>query len=204
METKINKAFLIFTGLLFSVQAIMAQHHEMSSMQKKNTFLTMMDTMMKEMDNAPLPGTFEADFMSQMIPHHQGAIDMATYQVKHGKNFEMIQLAKSILTEQSNEIVLMNLWLNQPFEISSKSNKDFTTEINKTMTVMMENMPLNDKLNNVDKSFAMVMVPHHQAAIDMAKVLLKFSKDPKSISFANHLISSEQIEIEQMNAFIKH
>jgi uncharacterized protein (DUF305 family) len=72
-----------------------------------------------------------------------------------------------------------------------------------SMMVMMKNMPFNDKLTDVDKAFAMVMIPHHQAAIDMAITLIKHSTSEQVSMFARQLISAEQIEIEQMYAFIK-
>ena len=70
------------------------------------------------------------------------------------------------------------------------------------MTVMMDNMPPNDKLTDIDNAFAMVMIPHHQAAIEMAIPLVQHSTNKQVITFAKQLISAEQIEIEQMKAFI--
>ena len=59
---------------------------------------------------APPTGNPDEDFVIQMIPHHQGAIDMAEALLVHGKDPELRQLAKSIIAEQQNEIQIMRSW----------------------------------------------------------------------------------------------
>lgn len=73
-----------------------------------------------------------------------------------------------------------------------------------SMTVMMENTPSGSSLKNTDQAFAMVMRPHHQAAIDMAKAAIGSTTDQQTIAFAKQIISSEQVEIEQMSLFLNH
>ena len=46
-----------------------------------------------------------------MIPHHQGAVDMARALLAHSKDPELRNLAQAILVEQANEIALMRAWL---------------------------------------------------------------------------------------------
>ncbi len=70
-------------------------HHDAS----KNIFVSQMDTMMMNMDTVKQTNMAETDFLNLMIPHHQGAVEMALYEVAHGSNKEMIQLAKSIIAE---------------------------------------------------------------------------------------------------------
>ena len=70
---------------------------------QKDTFLRMMHTMMVKMEDQNGASVEEA-FIRQMIPHHEGAIEIAKYEVQFGKNVEMVQLAKSILAEQRVEV----------------------------------------------------------------------------------------------------
>ncbi len=53
---------------------------------------------------------FDKAFISEMIPHHQGAIDMAKLVEKNAKHQELKDLAKDILTTQANEIKQMREW----------------------------------------------------------------------------------------------
>ena len=48
-----------------------------------------------------------------MLPHHQGALDMAKAELLHGKNPQMRGLAQEIITDQQSEIELIHLWLRQ-------------------------------------------------------------------------------------------
>jgi Domain of unknown function (DUF305) len=72
-----------------------------------------MDRMMAGM--AVLPsGDVDQDFAAGMIPHHQGAIDMAQAELRYGRNEQLRRIAQEIIVEQQQEIVAMRLALGQP------------------------------------------------------------------------------------------
>lgn len=56
-------------------------------------------------------GNPDVDFAKGMIPHHQGAIDMAKVVLKYGKDPEMKKLAEEIIKAQDTEIAFMKGWL---------------------------------------------------------------------------------------------
>jgi uncharacterized protein (DUF305 family) len=66
--------------------------------------------MMRAMDK-PFTGMPDVDFVRGMIPHHQGAIDMAKVQLKHGKDPELRKMAEKIIADQEREIAEMQTWL---------------------------------------------------------------------------------------------
>lgn len=88
----------LFAVIILTAESATAQSMSMQMDDKpRNRFLLMMDTMMSKMARLPKPASVESDFNLQMIAHHQGAVAMARYEISHGRDFTMIQLAKSIL-----------------------------------------------------------------------------------------------------------
>ena len=79
-----------------------------------------MDTMHVAMGAVERSGDSDADFVRLMLPHHQGAIDMAKTELLHGEDPQMRRLAQEIVTDQQSEIVLMQLWLKQRKAVTSK------------------------------------------------------------------------------------
>jgi uncharacterized protein (DUF305 family) len=74
---------------------------------------TDMKGMMMDM-NAALKGKvgddFDKAFLSEMVVHHQGAVDMAAEVLKVSKRPELLKLAQDIITAQNKEIEMMNTW----------------------------------------------------------------------------------------------
>lgn len=58
-------------------------------------------------------GNTDTDFVKSMIPHHQGAIDMAEVEMKYGKNPQARKFAEDIIKAQRAEIEEFNKWLRE-------------------------------------------------------------------------------------------
>lgn len=52
---------------------------------------------------------------------------------------------------------------------------------------------------DIDRNFVALMVPHHQSAVEMARVYLQHGKDPELRRLSENIIASQEAEIRQMN-----
>lgn len=66
---------------------------------------------MQALTMQPPSGNVDLDFVREMIPHHQAAIDMAKIELEQGKDPEIRALAEAIVAAQEEEITTMQAWL---------------------------------------------------------------------------------------------
>lgn len=109
----------IFSALALAGPAIAQQHHghgahgapaKTTDSAATTAYKAANTRMHKDMDIA-FTGDADADFVRGMIPHHQGAIDMAKVMLAHGKDPELKKLATGIIADQEKEIAMMRDWL---------------------------------------------------------------------------------------------
>lgn len=66
--------------------------------------------MMSAMEAPPYTGDADRDFVAHMIPHHQGAVEMAEVELKYGKDPAIRKLAAGVVKAQREEIAFMKRW----------------------------------------------------------------------------------------------
>ena len=107
------KKYALVAGFVAGITIVAAAQMEPRAM----TFMRIMDESMKRMDtgmnSAPMNGNIDHDFATMMMPHHQGAIDMAKAELTYGKNLVMRRMAEEIIVDQQSEIQAMQLWLSK-------------------------------------------------------------------------------------------
>lgn len=111
-------ATALSASVLVAQDNTMHQGHDMSAMShgmmdegpSSKAFAEANAKMHKDMA-VPLTGNADVDFVQGMIPHHQGAIDMAKIVLEHGKDPEIRKLAEEVIAAQEGEIAMMKTWL---------------------------------------------------------------------------------------------
>jgi len=91
-----------------------------------------MDKMMAGMSIAP-SGDIDRDFAAMKIPHHQGAIEMAQAELRHGHNEQLRRIAQEIIVEQQQEIVAMRNAFGEPLPPSAAA-PDQPSDLPRPMT----------------------------------------------------------------------
>ena len=78
---------------------------------------------------------------------------------------------------------------------ATKAFRDVDAEMHRNMDIRYS--------NDVDVDFVRGMIPHHKGAVGMAKVALQHSKDPEIRKLAEEIIKAQDVEIAQMEAFLR-
>ena len=120
MRRKITVASILVTSIV-SIALAQSHHHGDANSGGTNfadsTFASQMMQAMDRMDSdmmaAKPTGDPDRDFAAMMIPHHQGAIDMAKVELIYGRDPVLRRLAQGIIVEQQQEIELMQRSLNE-------------------------------------------------------------------------------------------
>ena len=151
-----------------------------------------MSAMSREMV-APNGEYSDAAFVDAMVPHHEGAVEMAEVALERAEHEEISTLAREIIDAQRAEIELFG-------EIREELGGSTTQTSQEEMDQMM-GMPDAAELAQqrpFDRAFIDAMIPHHESAIEMAKVALEESEDPEIRRIAEDIVSSQEREIQQM------
>jgi len=161
-------------------------------------------------------------YLEHMIPHHQVAVDISIMLQKKTKSPVMQEILRGLIWTQKYEIELMKKMLNKlPFDNIIKNNNHIylptisdylkPNELGLTNTYCdphffnpeehmkhMEGMVLDDEM------YIKHMIPHHQVAVDMSKVLLKNTKNSFMVHLAYRIIRSQQSEIYLLDNILKN
>jgi uncharacterized protein (DUF305 family) len=118
MQTRKLTVVLLFILVLLSISRAQTAHEHKSSTNgiEAGSFTVLMAQAMERMhrDMSIVPsGDPDRDFAAMMIPHHQGAVDMAKVELQFGKNPVLRRLAQGIIVEQLQEIEVMQRELRQ-------------------------------------------------------------------------------------------
>jgi uncharacterized protein (DUF305 family) len=95
--------------LSFAATGAMAQTGETQQMQKE--YMAPMTDMSHAMHEGVMDKDPDVAFAKGMLPHHQGAVEMAKVELKYGKDPEMRKLAEAIIQAQEAEIEQIQTWL---------------------------------------------------------------------------------------------
>ena len=159
-----------------------------------------METMMQGMME-PATGKPDLDFVAGMIPHHEGAVAMAKVEKEFGKDPELLKLADAIIAAQMAEITVMKGWLSNKKLETAKASPEAQKSSAAGMEKMMSEM-MKPTIGKADIDFANGMIPHHQGAIDMANVVLKFGADADVKTLADGVVKAQTSEITFMKDWL--
>lgn len=204
--------FLLTTILVNTIcgqSYLLTQAHSSRSEQSKDyqsAYINIFNKMKESMNAAPNTGNVNLDFVLEMIPHHEGGIDMAKAIIKYGTNEDVKKIAKNIVTSQETQIPLMQQ-LKTEFGKEPLSTKEASQnyikaydEIKSTMFKEMESVPLT---GSADETFLRQMIYHHEGAIAMSNNILKYTKNPQLKALAENIVTTQSQGVDKMKDLLK-
>ena len=149
--------------------------------------------------------SIDQHFIEQMIPHHDGAIAMANLALEKASHPEIKTLAQAILKAQSTENQEMRSWYQDWFGKNVPTNGNIATGGMMSQGGMhmgsIQDIDALQNASNFDKEFIEQMIPHHQMAIMMARMLEYGTNRPEMLQLAKNIQSSQAEEIRQMQVW---
>ena len=153
-------------------------------------------------------GGIDRHFIDQMIPHHEGAIEMADLALEKSARPEILSLAQGIIDAQTREINDMTAWYREWYG-STPASGNTGMPAHQSLGdggMRMEGMEgdLDELLAaaDFDKEFLSQMIVHHEMAVMMAQMLAAGTERPEMDQLAENIITSQTQEIEMMRGWL--
>lgn len=134
-------------------------------------------------------------FASQMVPHHEGAIEMAELARRRAEHPELKRLATRIISAQHAEIGVL-----RPIDTELERANVPVGELglDEHDLNMAGDIHTLEESDQFDRSFIEMMIPHHESAVRMAAVELRSGRNPRLRRLADAIIDAQKKEIDQM------
>ena len=144
-------------------------------------------------------GYSDERFIDAMVPHHQGAVEMAEVALENAEHEEVRQLAENIVSTQEAEIDQLKRIKKEEFG-TSRVPMDMEPGQMEEMGMTTDPRSLADE-EPFDRAFIGAMIPHHRSAIQMANVALGESDNPQIEDLAGGIVRAQEREISQMQTW---
>jgi uncharacterized protein (DUF305 family) len=115
-------------------------------------------------------------FVDAMVPHHQGAVEMAEVALKNAEHEELKQLSRNIISSQQAEIEELKSIKKEEFG-TSQVPMEMSPQQMQSVGMMKPEQLAHSK--PFDRAFVDAMIPHPQSAIEMARVASKKARTPR-------------------------
>ncbi|MGH3147975.1 MAG: DUF305 domain-containing protein [Rubrobacter sp.] len=135
-------------------------------------------------------------FIDAMVPHHEGAVEMAEVALENAEHEQIEQLAEDIVSAQEAEIRELKSIKQEEFGTSKVPTNTSMRQM-QGMGMMMNPQSLADEAP-FDKAFIDNMIPHHRSAIEMAQVAATQTENPEIKDLATNIVEAQKREISQM------
>lgn len=168
-------------------------------------FHCILDDMIQGMTSTPLTDSISHNFITQMIPHHQGAIRMSQNLLKYTTYIPLQDIALGIISEQTKSIENMRKAECACGKLTN-SQQDlclYQRRMEQIMKSMFSKMRNACADNDINGNFMREMIPHHQGAVEMSENTLQYDICPELVPILEAIITSQKRGIRQMQQLLR-
>ena len=165
------------------------------------------------------------DFLDLMIKHHNVAIKISKLILINSKDDVILSYARKVIYNQSNEVFLMEKLIKTIPNIQNFTDKNINNSLSYNIDKIYPNIFSNYKCNNShfenniqlqfenvgkpketftllhnfnDKQYVDHMVAHHKSGIELSKLVIKSTKEPKILMLAQNIILDQEKEMFEL------
>lgn len=194
---------LIITGCIIATILSCNKNDDGITLQAhdENRMMDSTHAMMSRMEAMPKTNDPEIDFPKMMIMHHQGAINMGNVQIQEGKNDSLKRFSEKMIAAQQMEIQQLTAIL--ATETVNNNVPAFTTEQKDHMLKMDQISDVQLITGDLDNDFAILMIQHHNSAIENAESYLMYGTNGELKSMARKMADDQKKEIKELSDWLK-
>ncbi len=168
-------------------------------------FYEILDEMIAGMCEAPLTDSVSHNFIVQMIPHHQAAIEMSQNLLQYTTYVPLQNIARNIIQTQTKSIEDMHAALARCSEQKNTEQQLclYARCFDRITQTMFTDMRDACAGNDINADFIREMVPHHKGAIRMSENALRFPICPALVPILQAIIVSQSEGVQQMEHLLR-
>lgn len=152
-------------------------------------------------DERPAAGNpIDRAFAAGMVPHHEGAVDMARIAKGEARHRELRSLADAIIASQTAEIRTLR---REDRQLGEEGVRKGDLGLGRHAMGMDHDVHELRSTKQFDRAFIDMMVPHHEGAIRMSRIELKQGEDAELRRLAREIIAAQEREIREMREWRK-
>lgn len=169
------------------------------------TFRCILDEMIQGMTGAALTDSISENFIVQMIPHHQAAIEMSRNILQYTTNLPLQEIALNIVEEQTRSIENMRRIQEVCRKCVSSEQElcHYQDRMDRIMQVMFCGMEQACGTNQINGDFIREMIPHHRGAVEMSRTALQYGICQELVPVLEAIIESQERGICRMRRLLR-
>jgi uncharacterized protein (DUF305 family) len=173
---------------------IIRQNHD------KNKMMSLMHETDRKMDSLTMTMDPDLDYALMMIEHHKGAVKMAQLQIDEGKDSALTEMSKKMIPMQQHEIEVLDSFVKSG--TPDHMDPRFHDKAHRSIMSMAKNADIQVITGDIDHDFAVLMIQHHQGAIDMSVLEKDYGNEEKILKLADKIKEDQKEEIMHLQDWL--